>query len=478
MSTVPDSPADRTGGRSPVRAAIRVAVAFVAVWLLAAAYWKATGHVPSVKELFMAGVGVPLLLVIGVASIRKGFAPVPGPAPKPVPQAGGAPAATTDDDPSLTWTMALLDASLRLPAGMHVEDVLALAGDGQVVGLHPTLQRLDGTKVFAATAASIWRDDPDDGMLALDVMPSENDEQRRAMMLAAEAIDELMARHATTPVTPPGETSRGAVPPFALHLLLPERWRADAPALAAWLDRHLERGRWRPAVEPAQVTFVAHPVDALAALDTLNVELHRTHATARHLVLACDSTLSQPTVNALDQAGRLFAHNRPDGQVLGEGACALLLALPMAAGTPDTPRIHRLATAEQRASTGQPDGDTVAGLLRQAVARMTDAEPALAGCALVSDADQRSSRRAEIGDAAQRTWPDDPDIRLRCRHLGIANGDGGGALALGLIAAAGAHAVDAQRPALAVSISDPLMRGAVVVSHHVALDANGSSPSA
>ncbi|WP_244289369.1 hypothetical protein [Burkholderia puraquae] len=475
---MPDSPAARPGGRSPVRAATRVAVAFVAVWLLAAAYWKATDHVPSVKELFMAGVGVPLLLVIAVASIRKGFAPAPGSAPKPGPQAAGAPAAATDNDPSLMWTMALLDASLRLPAGMHVEDVLALARDGQVVGLHPTLQRLDGTKVFAAAAASIWRDDPNDGMLALDVLQSENDEQRRAMLLAAEAIDELMERHATTPVTPPGEASRGTVLPFALHLLLPERWRADAPALAAWLDRHLERGHWRPAVEPARITFVAQPVDAFTALDALNVELHRTHATARHLVLACDSMLSQPTVNALDHAGRLFAHNRPDGQVLGEGACALLLALPMAAGTPDTPRIHRLATAEQPASTGQPDGDTVAGLLRQAVARMTDAEPAMAGCALVSDADQRSSRRAEIGDAAQRMWPDDPDIRLRCRHLGIANGDGGGALALGLIAAAGAHAVDAQRPTLAVSISDPLMRGAVVVSHPVAPGANGGSPPA
>jgi hypothetical protein len=478
MSTAPDSPADRPRGRSPVRAAIWAAVAFVSVWLMAGAYWKATDHVPSVRELFMGGIGVPLLLVIGVASIRKGFAPVPGPAPKPAPQAAGVPAETTGEEPSLAWTMALLDASLRLPAGMHVEDVLALARDGQVVGLHPTLRRLDGAKVFAGTAASIWRDDPADGMLALDVMPSENDEQRRAMLLAAEAIDELMERHATTPVTPPGEPSRSAIPPFALHLLLPERWRADAPALAAWLDRHLERGHWRPAVEPAQVTFVAHPVDALAALDALNVALHQSHATARHLVLACDSTLSQPTVDTLDHADRLFAHNRPDGQVLGEGACALLLALPMAAGTPDTTRIHRLVTAERRPPTGQPDGETVAGLLRQAVARMTDAEPAVAGCALVSDADQRSSRRTEIGDAAQRTWPDDPDIRLRCRHLGIANGDGGGALALGLIAAASAHAVDARRPTLAASISDPLMRGALVVSHPVAPDADGGSPPA
>ncbi|WP_434107961.1 hypothetical protein [Paraburkholderia caffeinilytica] len=480
MSTGNDSPASGVSGRSPVRKAIWVAAAFISVWLVTVLYWKATYHVPSVKELILNGVGVPLLLLAGIAGIRKGFAPAHRPAPSPEPRTVEAPAEVPGNDPSLTWTMALLDASMRLPAGMNAEEVLALAREGKVVGLHPTLQRLDGAKVFAGSAASIWGDDLDDGLLTLEVAASWNDEQRRAMLLAAETIDELMQRHATTPVTPPNDTRHAAPPPFKLHLLLPERWRADASTLAAWLDLHLERGHWRPGVEPAKVIFTAHPVEALTALDALNLELHQQRSAVRHIVLACDSSLSQQTVNALDGAGQLFAHNRPNGHVLGEGACALLLAQPMAAGTSDAAQVHRLVFAERPTSVDQPEqqqGDTVMGLLQKALGQTENAELAMTGCALVSDADQRSSRRAEITDAAQQAWPDS-DIRLRCQHLGFANGDSGAVLALGTIAVAGAHSIEAQQPTFAVSISDPLVRGALLVSRPSSPDLVSSPPSA
>ncbi|USX08894.1 hypothetical protein [Paraburkholderia fungorum] len=479
MSTANDSTANGASGRSPVRTAIWVVAAFIAVWLVMALYWKATYHVPGVKELILNGIGLPLLLVAGVAGIRKGFAPADRPVSPPEPPSVDAPVKTASKDPSLMWTMALLDASMRLPAGMNVEEVLALARDGKVVGLHPTLQRLDGAKVFAGSAASIWRDDLDDGLLTFEVAAGWNDEQRRAMLLAAETIDELMQRHATTPVTPSNDALDAAPPPFKLHLLLPERWRTDASTLATWLDLHLERGHWRPGVEPAKVVFAAHPVEALAALDALNVELQQQRSPTRHIVLACDSSLSQQTVDALDGAGQLFAHNRPNGHVLGEGACALLLAQPVTASTSQVAQVHRLVAATRPTPVDQPEqqqGDTVAQLLQKALGQSSNAELAMTGCALVSDADQRSSRRAEITDAAQQAWPDS-DIRLRCRHLGLANGCSGAVLALGTIAVAGAHSVQAQQPTFAVSISDPLARGALLVSLPASPDsANGPPP--
>jgi hypothetical protein len=101
----------------------------------------------------------------------------------------------------------------------------------------------------------------------------------------------------------------------------------------------------------------------------------------------------------------------------------------------------------------------------------------MTGCALVSDADQRSTRRAEITDAAQQAWPDS-DIRLRCQHLGLANGSSGAVLALGTIAVAGAHSVEAQQPTFAVSINDPLVRGALLVSLPASPDSVSSPPSA
>ncbi len=317
--------------------------------------------------------------MIGIAAIRKGLAPThrPAVASKTVDAHGGAAspvelAATT----TAVASTALLDASMRLPAGMTVEAVLTQAGDGKVVGLHSKLQRLDGSKAFAACAASIWHGDFEGGLQALDVDTALSDEQRRAMLLAAETIDELMERHATTPVEPANDAL--SAPPFKLCLLLPERWRADAPTIAAWLDRHLQRGHWRPSVEPVTTVFAAHGLAALAALDTLNVEFAQQRAPVRHILLACGSTLGQRTVDALDGAGRLFAHNRPDGEVLGEGACALLLApsttADATAAPPGAATGHSHARSIQRTTARHHAGTAPANRVRPVCARGTEPE--------------------------------------------------------------------------------------------------------
>ncbi|MFM0645439.1 hypothetical protein PQR14_14015 [Paraburkholderia bryophila] len=466
--------------RSPMSKAIWIAAAFLSVWLVVVLYWKATYHVPSIRELLLNGIGVPLLLIIGVVGIRKGLLAEPGATPSSAPLTVDAPTETAGNDPSLMWTMALLDASMRLPAGMNPDEVLALAREGKVVGLHSKLQRLDGAKVFAGEAATIWRDNLDDGLLALEVTAAWNDEQRRAMLLAAETIDELMQRHAVTPVMPVASSNDAlhSEPAFKLHLLLPERWRADASTLSAWLDLHLQRGHWRPGVEPAKVAFVAHPVEAFAVLDTLIVEIRQQRSATRHIVLACDSSLSQQTVDALDGAGQLFAHNRPDGHVLGEGACALLLSPPVAANASQTAQVHRLVAAERPPSvdqSGQQQGATIAQLLHKALGQSPNDGLAMTHCALVSDADQRSSQRSEIADAAQQAWPDS-DIRIRCQHLGLANGNSGAVLALGTIAVAGAHCLDARQPTFAVSTSDPRTRGAFLVNVPVSPDSISETP--
>ncbi|MDI6020923.1 hypothetical protein QLQ97_27240, partial [Burkholderia pseudomallei] len=90
------------------------------------------------------------------------------------------------------------------------------------------------------------------------------------------------------------------------------------------------------------------------------------------------------------------------------------------------------------------------------------AEIAPAGCGLVSDADQRGGSRTEIAAVAERNWPD--DARERCRHLGVANGESGAALALGAIAVAGWRASEEQMPMLAASIADPVARGVMLVA--------------
>jgi hypothetical protein len=465
MSAAPvPSPAIR--GRSPLRIALWIACSFIAVWAVLALYWRSIQHVPSSTELLLNGIGVPLLLVIGIAGIRKGlFAPSQG-AASPLGPVEAAPSGSGSENTSQpTAKIALLDASMRLPAGMNVDEVLAVAREGKVVGLHPSLLLRNGAKAFANAAASIWHDDFEGALTALDVDPRLNDEQRRAIVLAAETIDELLERHATTPVIPTAETMRALAPRFKLHLLLPERWRADAVICAAWLDRHLARGHWLPAVEPATTAFAAQAVGALALLDALTVELAAQPSSVRHILLACDSSLSQATVDALDDAGLLFAHNRPDGLVLGEGACALLLAPPAAAGAT---QVHRLASAartthaELAPSSGEQQSATLVQLLESACGHASTAGLTLMDCALVSDADQRVSRRSEMANTAQQAWPD-TDSRLRCCHLGLAKGSRNAALALGTVVAAAAHCNQTLQPTFAASLGDPLERGVVLV---------------
>lgn len=462
MSTAPAS-STAMRGRSSRRIALWIAAAFIAVWVGLSLYWRSIQHVPTSTELLLNGIGVPLLLVIGIAGIRNGFfAPSHRAASSPDP----APAAPSDSGNTSppTGTIALLDASMRLPAGMNVDEVLVVAREGKVVGLHPSLLLRNGAKAFANAAASIWHDDFEGALTALDVDLRLNDEQRRAMVLAAETIDELLERHATTPVVSTAEAMHALAPRFKLHLLLPERWRADAVICAAWLDRHLARGHWLPAVEPATTAFAAQAVGALSLLDALTIELATQPSSARHILLACDSSLSQATVDAMDDAGLLFAHNRPDGLVLGEGACALLLAPPAAGAT----QVHRLACAARTThadlvpSPGEKQSATLVQLLESACGEASTAGLTLMDCALVSDADQRISRRAEMSDTAQQAWPD-TDSRLRCWQLGLANGSSNAVLALGTVVAAAAHSNQTLQATFAASLGDPLERGVVLV---------------
>ena len=463
MSALNGSTSSGVSRRSWIGVSVFVIGVFVLVWLVVALRWKATSHVPSGAELLLDGIALPLLIVASVVWIRKGLGASRSPRDTAAP-AAQAPAETTVDDASTKWTMALFDSSLRLPAGTTPEEALSVAREGKGVGLHPELQRPNGTRVFAGAVASISHDDFDSSLLPSGSSADWSDEQRRAMLLAAESIDELMQRHAVTSTPDSGDTLNAASR-FKLHLLLPDRWRSAAPTLAVWLDMYLERGRWNPGAEMAKIIFVAHPAQALLALDALNIDIHQQELPVRHIVLACDSSVSQDTVNALDAAGQLYGQSHPGGHVLGEGACALLLGHP-SAGTSRAARIHRVVTSARPAPVDQPDqqqGDTVAHLLDRALAQCAIPGLEMTGCALISDADQRGTRRAEIVNAAQLTWPDS-DIRIRCHHLGQANGESGAVLALGAVAVAGAHAHTEKQPTFVTTLSDPVMRGVVLVS--------------
>ncbi|MFD1559966.1 hypothetical protein ACFSHT_30710 [Paraburkholderia silviterrae] len=455
--------------RSTLRTVLSIAAVFVAVWVVALLYWKTTWHVPSALDLLLYGLALPALLATGVVLARRALGPA-RPRPAAATRAADEPSTPAASEAAARqWTMALLDSSLRLPAGITPEEVGNAAREASVIGLHPELMRQDGVKIFASGIASLELDQFDESLLPDGTAHALHDEHRRALLLAAETLDELMERQAVelggVGENAPASAAREAAS-LKLHLLLPQRWQALAPTLAAWLDAHLARERWMPRMERVRLMCVADPVQALTALDDLTVALQQQPLATRHVLVALDSSLGQQTVDTLDNLGQLYEQKHPDGHVLGEGACALLLAHPAAATMVPAAHLHRLVTAQLAGPIEQPAqqrGETLAQLLD--AAREQAALPGLeiASCALVSDADQRNSRRAEVTSVVEARWPE-TETDGRCLHLGFANGESHAVLALSAVAVAGAHSLGEQQPTFALSNADASARGVMLVS--------------
>ena len=115
----------------------------------------------------------------------------------------------------------------------------------------------------------------------------------------------------------------------------------------------------------------------------------------------------------------------------------------------------------------------VAGV-RQMKHGFTIASHDLSAPGFVTHADQRSSRRTEVVTVSEQIWGD--DAAERSRHLGLANGAGGAALALAALAVAADHATEEGQAVLAASVSDPLARGVMLVTPAMTVDTTASVP--
>ncbi|WP_423392090.1 hypothetical protein [Burkholderia sp. LMG 21824] len=448
-----------------------VAALFVAVWVAVFAWWKTSRHAPTTKELLLCGLVLPAALAVCAAWLRRGLGQRPALAAAVPPSAPASTDASAAQDPaSHTWAALLLDSSVRLPTGATTADIDAAAREERSVALHPELRRPDGTGVFASTVDSVSLDRFDASLLAPDAREALQDEHWRGLLLAADALDELRERHAVL-------SCAGAdAPPIRLHLLMPERWQPVAATLAAWLDAHAAREAVAPGIARAQLRTVADPVQAWAVVDELIQALHLQPSGDLHLVLAFDSTASRDAVDALDRAGRLYGRDRPNGMPPGEGACALLLGHPDAPHVTPVPSVHRLASARRAGSAdhGKAESTTLGQLLAAVNTRLSTLRPELSASGFVTDADQRSSRRTEVVTVGEQLWGN--TAAERSRHLGLANGTSGAALALAALAVAADRATEGGQAVFAASVSDPLVRGVMLVTPAMTVDTAAAAP--
>lgn len=201
-------------------------------------------------------------------------------------------------------------------------------------------------------------------------------------------------------------------PTLTVRLVLPARWSAEDQALfiqalrsqcGALLD-------WAEAARARALRWQTTPPESVEAiwqeLDQTIARWHRDPAPELLLVLAVDSALDADEIDRLQARGELFTAHHQQGRIPGEGAAGLLLASPtwpesdvqdlfaVQLGRPLMARRDKSADAIGRVGPA-----TLKALLEAAAAR----SPAVADVppVVVSDADHRGSRAAELFEGVQ-----------------------------------------------------------------------------
>ncbi|UQV44685.1 hypothetical protein KIV45_23260 [Janthinobacterium lividum] len=382
---------------------------FALCWTGAIAYWRDSTRMPTPGELAGAMLALPLALLLMLWLGKKLLARLlAGPALAAAPGLTSPLQAEASAPPAAPTPLHIVAATLRMPGGATPAELLAAmrsrlarpALDGQLLdedGYPLLCGRVDGIdeegqqQVLAA-----WlREHPQAGM-ASEPFPF-NPEDVRALALGAVVLAELLdeaLQHALSAGAPVSQSSE--LPMLRLYLLLPASWSAaQRQAGDTWL-RHLAREQgWPaqkllPAAEPA-----IRQLAPFALLNQLAGHAVPPQPPCLAIVLACDSWLGELRVHTLSSQGQLFSAGQANGQIPGEGAAGLLLAVPGAAASLDEPApvlLHRAATGELAQGASQRTGadkTMLADLGKQALAAAGG--DAAAGIALVSaDTDQRA----------------------------------------------------------------------------------------
>jgi hypothetical protein len=362
------------------------AIAFGASWTGALGYWRSTNRLPGGADLAFWLVAVPVLLLLAAwgthALYRRAQAPsAPAgnvAAPEAAVQAStSAPASA----PAAAAALAIVASAVRTPFGHTAVDLRAALAAGEArPALDPELEDADGYPVLTARIA-----DADAGLAALRSAFAGSDSQHthftdaqwRALAFADAAVSELgdLLAHADA----------AKLPLLQLHAVWTDEWTAPQRTAANdWLHGRLGAAGWpfdRIVISPTAADLTTAPALVAQLLAQAGEPLLA-------VVLASGSQLDTATVDAMAAANTLFSARQPDGQIPGEGACALLLADAASARlladeAESVPALRALAstTLEQSADKArQPDTQVLPTLLAQSLerARCTPAQVVLA----------------------------------------------------------------------------------------------------
>ena len=491
-------PGLKVGGA--LRVGATVALVFAIVWFAVVLTWQAGDASPTALDLGLYLLLLPLVLLGGLwllrAAIRRRREARAGKQPSVGTDVAGSP---LERGPQPDRVLHLHASALWLRAGASAAAVAEALASPQRPPLHPWLRDSLGLPVFAAAVDDL---DPAavEGALRLAVDDPDTvgrlfgEERLRAIALLDPVAEELLLAALPPPLDPspalavPGlhphalhhsRSSRAPAPVAAspvlrVHVLLPASWPSETRrASADWLSAKARAIGFDDGQFSIEVVAVAAADAAWQLIDRL-AQARQDGEHDRHLLLATHSLIGSASIDRLDAARELLVSGHPEGLIPGEGAAGLLLGgADATAQSGSSPlRVHRMLHGP--AGRGRGASRQAGELLQHAMT--TAAQPAETIVAVFSDADHRPSRAIEIAGAIAATLPELEPVD-DARHLGLACGDLGAVAPLAVLAAAAAHAAQADAPVLVFGLADPHARIALALSPVPPVDADGNAVS-
>lgn len=435
---------------------------FAVAWLAVIIWWQESRTLPTGVDIGLYLFALPLAILIaflvGTRLVRAARAPKAAPV-----QAGtDAPA----DVPARPAELRLVAVAARAAAGADAPAIVEALAEHKRPELDPELKTPQGFPIFAARVPGM--DDMELYAAARDLgAPPEAlaTAPLRVTALLTE-IASALTRDAHARVTELDVPAREEDwPLLRLDVLMPAHW-PEAARLRALAAVRAAAGAW----PDARISTAEHPAQDAMAADHLLRQLASEPRDAKaepqwRIVLAGDGYIDAAQVAQWDGLSMLLTHANPQGRVPGEAAAGLLLAPPDADAdlrVTLSPVLQRQKSADARGAQAEaPLADLARDLLNAA-----DVSPDSV-VHLVSDADHRGSRPLEPLGVAAQLFPH-LDAGKDCQAVGVACGHTGVAASLLTLAVAGETCLRFDQPVLALTLQDPALRAAALVSRPAA----------
>lgn len=438
---------------------------FAVVWLAVIIWWQESRTLPTGVDIGLYLFALPLALLaalwLGARAVRAARAPKPEPAVV---------AQATADAPAPRTELRVIAVAARAAAGNDAAAIAQALAEQKRPELDPELKTPQGFPIFAARV-------PDMDDMELYAAAQQRGAPPDALATAALRVTALLGDIARTLT---GDAHRRVTeldvpardddwPLLRFEILLSADWsqaareRVRAEVLAAarvWPDTRVSATE-----HLARNTMAADQLLRELASASGDTKTEATEPAPWRIVLAGDGYIDAELVAVWDGLATLLTHSNPQGRVPGEAAAGLLLGpadAPAEWRVALSPIIHRQKSADARGAQSEPPLAELARDLLQGANVAPDHV-----IHVVSDADHRGSRPLEPLGVASQLFTH-LDAGKDCLAVGTACGHTGAAASLLALAVASETALQFDQPVLTLTLQDPALRCAALVSRPAA----------